>query len=87
MIGRGFAPWSVRSGGQERGPFDTGQLLQLLANGQVSWSSDVWREGMRAWTPVARLFTIPELTGGRLELRDLGQGDGTYRVVAHARNA
>lgn len=40
--------------------------------------ANVWN-GLEAWKRMSALFTLPELCEGRLELRDFGQGDGTYR--------
>jgi hypothetical protein len=52
-------------------------LIDLLRTKQVDWMWNVWREGMGKWVPAA--FTIPELSNGKIELRDHGQGDDTYR--------
>lgn len=82
MIGKAFTPWTVRDGSRQIGPFPTAHLIELLRRGAISWDVEVQREGMKGWTPVARLFTIPELADGRLELREFGQGDGTYRPSA-----
>jgi GYF domain 2 len=61
------------------GPYPTAQMIELLNSRRIDWAWNIWREGMTRWTPVARLFTIPELSNGKIELRDFGQGDGTYR--------
>jgi hypothetical protein len=79
IAGRAGAPWLVHDGRQQWGPYPTEQMIGLLKSGQVDWLWKVWRDGMWKWTPAAQLFTIPELSNGRIELRDHGQGDGTYR--------
>jgi len=52
-------------------------MIQLLGRNKIDWSASIWREGMAKWLPAGRLFTMPELHNGKLELRDFGQGDGT----------
>src|SRR4051794_11180919 len=79
MIGKVFTPWLVHDGKRELGPFTTDQLIDQLKRGKVDWMWNTWREGMKSWTPVARLFVAAALGRGRIELRDFGQGDGTYR--------
>jgi hypothetical protein len=79
LAGRAGSAWLVHDGQQQWGPFPTDQIIELLRVGQIDWMWNVWREGMAAWTPAAQFFTAPELSKGRIELRDFGQGDGTYR--------
>ncbi len=63
--------WLVRNGREELGPFTTSQLTDLLKKRRVDWNWNIWREGMKAWTPAARLFTMPELDRGReIQLRE-----------------
>lgn len=78
LAGKPGTPWTVSGGGKRHGPFPTNELIELLRQGRVDWMWDVWRDGMTAWRKAANLFTIPELSDGRIELRDFGQGDGTY---------
>src|SRR6266568_3735633 len=80
IAGMGGAPWLVHDGRKQWGPYSTDQLIELLTKGQVDRFWNVWREGMRKWMPVGQLFTVPELSNGKVELRDFGQGDGTYRA-------
>ncbi len=77
IAGKAHTPWLIQDGRKELGPLTTVQLIQLLRHRKVDWSANIWREGMTKWLPVGRLFTIPELNDGRLELREFGQGDGT----------
>jgi len=79
----GFArgAWYVDNGMQKLGPYDTHQLIEMLHSGRVDFQFLIWRDGMSAWRKASQLFTIPELNYGQIELRDHGQGDGTYRPV------
>lgn len=79
IAGVAGSPWHVHDGRQQLGPFTTAQLIELLRAKRVDWMWNVRREGMLNGVPAARLFTTPELSRGRIELRDFGQGDGTYR--------
>lgn len=79
MAGRPGSAWMVHDGHHQRGPFPTPQLIALLGNGKISWESKIWRDGMAGWQPLPTLFVPAELGHGRIELRDFGQGDGTYR--------
>lgn len=79
LAGKPGTSWTVRGGGKQYGPYPTSQLIELLRQGRVDWMWDIRRDGMKAWKKAANLFTIPELSNGRIELRDFGQGDGTYR--------
>jgi hypothetical protein len=79
LAGKPGAPWLVRHGQNQQGPYPTEQLIELLRRGRVDWLWEIKRDGMTAWKKAANLFTIPELSNGKIELRDFGQGDGTYR--------
>ena len=78
LAGKPGADWIVRNGVDQYGPYPTEQVIEYLRQGRVDWMWDIWRDGMKAWMKAARLFTIPELANGKIELRDMGQGDGTY---------
>lgn len=78
-IGRAGAPWLVHDGQEQHGPYTTEQMIELLQCGRVDWLWNIWQEGMTRWRAAGNLFTIPQLANGRFELRDFGQGDGTYR--------
>jgi len=80
MVGYSGRGWLIHDGRGQRGPYTTAQLIELLRAGRVKWEWQIWRDGMTKWVPIARLFTVPELSKGRIELRDFGQGDGTYRL-------
>jgi membrane protease subunit (stomatin/prohibitin family) len=65
---RGMAPppppmpaaFFVFINGQQTGPMGMQQLQQMVAQGQVTGKSQVWKQGMPAW---AMLSTVPELAG------------------------
>lgn len=79
IAGKPGTAWTVRGGGKQYGPYSTAELIELLRRRRVDWMWEIHREGMKSWTPAARLFVTAELGNGRIELRDHGQGDGTYR--------
>ncbi|HEY8749351.1 MAG TPA: DUF4339 domain-containing protein [Tepidisphaeraceae bacterium] len=79
MAGTAGAAWLVYDGTRQYGPFPTAQLVELLSSGRVNFLWQIWRDGMSQWRAAGQLFTIAELSNGRIELRDFGQGDGTYR--------
>lgn len=78
LAGQAGADWLVHDGSKQWGPYPTAQLIELLRSKRVDWQWNIWRDGMTSWAPAGRLFTIPELSEGKLELRDFRQGDGTY---------
>ena len=73
------AAWYINAEGTQIGPYETDELIELLRTSDIDYSWLVWRDGMTNWRKVAQMFTIAELTRGTIELRDHGQGDGTYR--------
>ena len=81
IAGKPHTPWFVHDGHKQYGPYPTAQLIQLLDGGQVDWLWKIWREGMNAWVAAGQLFVMGELGNGRTELRDFGQGDGTYHPL------
>jgi len=54
------AAYFVFINGQQTGPMGMQQLQQMVAQGQVTGQSQVWKQGMPAW---AALSTVPELAG------------------------
>jgi uncharacterized protein DUF4339 len=79
FAGRPGAAWFVKDDKREHGPFETAVLIEMLHEGRVDYGWLLWRDGMTSWRKVAQLFTIADLSNGQIELRDHGQGDGTYR--------
>jgi membrane protease subunit (stomatin/prohibitin family) len=54
----GAAPFYVAIEGKQNGPFDTEQLKQLAAAGNLNAQTLVWKTGMAAWTAAS---SVPEL--------------------------
>jgi len=44
--------WYYESAGQQQGPVADSELDRLLAGGQITLDTLVWREGMPGWTPL-----------------------------------
>ncbi len=51
--------YMVGINGNQYGPYDTVQLSQMVANGQINAQTLVWTQGMPGWTPAGQ---VPELT-------------------------
>jgi hypothetical protein len=51
--------------GQQLGPVTEEQLRQMVASGQLSASTLIWREGMGEWQPLGAV--IPGITGGAVQ--------------------
>lgn len=47
--------WYVARNQQKSGPFSSEQLKQFVAAGQLVATDQVWKEGMAAWVPAAKL--------------------------------
>lgn len=45
--------WYYAKGDDKRGPVSVGQLKELAANGELTPSDLVWRDGMAEWTPAS----------------------------------
>ncbi len=54
------AGWYIGRGGQQLGPYSTGDLKAMAAQGGVTSSDLIWKEGMAEWKPIA---AIPEFAG------------------------
>ncbi|MBL4847497.1 MAG: SPFH domain-containing protein [Planctomycetes bacterium] len=48
-------------GGTQQGPFDVAALQGLLAQGQLTPETLVWRNGMAAWTPAAQVAELGQV--------------------------
>ncbi|MBN1646566.1 MAG: SPFH domain-containing protein [Spirochaetales bacterium] len=46
--------------GQQQGPYPVQQIAQLIQQGTVNAQTNVWKQGMPAWSPAA---AVPELAG------------------------
>ncbi|MHC4886914.1 MAG: SPFH domain-containing protein [Planctomycetota bacterium] len=51
--------WFAAINGAQAGPFDPATLQQQVAAGQVTRETQVWKQGMAAWTPAGQ---VPELS-------------------------
>jgi len=50
--------WYAESQGQRVGPMPRDQLASMVASGQVTAQSLVWREGFAAWTPAGQVAEL-----------------------------
>ncbi len=44
--------------GQQAGPFDMNTLKQMAGSGQLTKESNVWKDGMAAWTPAGQVAEL-----------------------------
>jgi uncharacterized membrane protein YhaH (DUF805 family) len=47
--------WFISVNGEQKGPYPTDQLRQLVSDGFVPRDSYVWREGMAQWQPLSQV--------------------------------
>ncbi len=50
----------VSVNGAQQGPFNTAALQNMVAQGQLTKDTVVWKQGMAAWTPAGQ---VPEISG------------------------
>jgi uncharacterized membrane protein YhaH (DUF805 family) len=50
-----MANWFVSINGDQKGPYPTEQLRQLVADGLIPRDAFVWREGMAQWLPLSQV--------------------------------
>lgn len=50
--------WWYAEQGQSMGPFDVDALARLFQTGRISPQTQVWREGLREWSPIAALVEL-----------------------------
>ena len=53
--------WHISENGVRRGPIPDADIRSMIAAGQISAQTQVWREGMIDWLPV---MSVPELCAG-----------------------
>src|SRR6185437_3493345 len=75
IIGIADSPWLIHDGRRQSGPFTTREVIEHLRDGRFKWDWKSWRQGLETWKPLYSFFTDASLHDGRLELRDLGQGE------------
>jgi predicted Zn finger-like uncharacterized protein len=79
-----FAPtgqeeWFVWLAGKQKGPFRASQLAQLLEQGEMEWTTQVWREGFKDWRAARRDATLVTAVAG---VRGGGGAGDTMRLNA-----
>lgn len=62
--------WYVGKGTEQLGPFSEAELKTLVAGGDVTPDTKVWKEGMGAWETAGS--QLPGLFGGAPKIPDLG---------------
>ncbi|MGD8859921.1 MAG: GYF domain-containing protein [Myxococcales bacterium] len=55
--------WHVSLDGEQHGPYDTPQMVEMLAAGQLGWDAFVWREGMADWEMASDCQPLREVYG------------------------
>jgi len=50
--------WWYAEQGQSMGPFNVDALARLFQTGRISPQTQVWREGLREWSPIAALVEL-----------------------------
>lgn len=50
--------WFISINGEQKGPYPTDQLRQLVADGFVPGDAFVWREGMDQWQPLSQVNIV-----------------------------
>ena len=74
--------WYYEQGGQRQGPVTDTELDRLVAEGTVTSSTLVWREGMDNWTPLAQARPA---SGGRTAAMGETPPEGWVRCTATGR--
>lgn len=46
--------WFTHGSDGQAGPFDARQLAEKFQRGELGWTDEVWREGLRAWRPARK---------------------------------
>src|SRR5689334_13130244 len=46
LVGHSGREWLIHDGREQRGPYATVQLIELLRAGRVKWEWQIWRDGM-----------------------------------------
>ncbi len=52
--------WFISINGEQKGPYPTDQLRQLIADGFVPRDAFVWRDGMAQWLPLSQVNIADE---------------------------
>lgn len=59
-----MANWFVSINGEQKGPYPTDQLRQLVSDGFIPRDAYVWREGMAQWLPLSQVRISDDATTG-----------------------
>ncbi|HEX3870224.1 MAG TPA: DUF4339 domain-containing protein, partial [Pirellulales bacterium] len=59
--------WFYESNGQPRGPISDAELDQLIARGEVTPTTLVWREGLANWQPLQSVRPTSDAAGPATE--------------------
>ncbi|MDR3496517.1 MAG: NINE protein [Ancalomicrobiaceae bacterium] len=54
-----MALWYISVGGEQRGPYPTEQLRQMIAEASLPPDAFAWRDGMAQWQPLSQLELGP----------------------------
>ena len=68
--------WFISVNGEQKGPYPTDQLRQLVSDGFVARDAYVWREGMPQWQPLSQVRLSddgPAPAASVAQTRDMGQ--------------
>jgi hypothetical protein len=81
--------WFYESNGQQRGPVSDAELDQLIAAGQITPATLVWREGLANWQPLhsarpAAAPSDPGAPGALVNPADAARCDACGRTVSRS---
>lgn len=77
-----MANWFVSINGDQKGPYPTEQLRQLVADGLIARDAFVWREGMAQWLPLSQVRISDETTDTVASSQPQASYGQTYQTSA-----
>ncbi len=58
--------WYTHAKGAQRGPFSAGELARMFDRGELTWTDEIWRSGLRDWRPARKDdVLVVEVAGAR----------------------
>ncbi len=79
----GGETWFVSVDGKQRGPLTASEVANLLENGSLNWSNEVWREGLKGWRPARRdALLVTAVAGTRGAVNDTTRLDAARSFLA-----
>lgn len=76
--------WYYTSGTNEVGPISAEEMKKLVANGTITASTDVWKEGMADWVPASSIKgLLPSQAGGATPPLPGFQDSNPYGTGSH----